>query len=49
MDGAEPWVLTSGTDAAGEHEVKLLGLSDLVVGIWIGDLVFATQFTELWA
>jgi len=39
---ASPRVLPRRSDAAGEHEVKLLGFGDLVVSVWISDVILAT-------
>ena len=37
-----PRVLACRPDAAGEHEVKLLGFGDWIVGIWISYVMLAT-------
>ena len=37
-----PRVLSRRSDAAGEHEVKLLGFGDLIVRVWIPDVMLAT-------
>ena len=41
-------MLTSGTDAALEHEVELNGFRDFVVRVRIGDLVVAHELPKLW-
>ena len=33
-------------NATGEHEVELLGLSYLIVGVWVGNFVLSAQFTK---
>ena len=44
-----PGMLAGGTDAAFEHEIKLLRLAHLVVGVRISDVVFDAQLSELGA
>lgn len=41
-----PRVLTSGTDAASEHEVKLLGFRDLVSSGGVFNFVLSTQLPQ---
>jgi hypothetical protein len=35
-----PWMLAARPDAAFEHEVELLRLTDFVVGVRVSDFVF---------
>ena len=45
----EAGVLTGGADAAGKHEVELLGLAYVVVGVGVADRVGAAERAKLWA
>lgn len=42
-----PFVLASGANAALEHEVELLRLSNFVACIWVEDLVFPAELPKV--
>ena len=38
-----PWMLACWADAAGEHEIELLRLANLIVGIRVTNIVFSAE------